>query len=137
RRLNPSDFFTRLYFCARGRAVSQDAMTALRGETKRWLDASDLWKTAALDLAAVRQTRIAFDARRDAMHPFGEYEFALCVPLAAPLRLSATDWEKALASPALVWMSRLLGVDATDATDETPWSLATGQWVHAWLRAIS
>ncbi len=137
RRLNPSDFFTRLYFCARGRAVSQDAMTALRDETKRWIDASDLWKSAAPDLASVRQTRIAFDARRDAAQPFGEYEFALRNPLAAPLRLSATDWEKALTSPALVWMRRLLGVEAGDATDKTPWSLATGLWVHAWLRAIS
>ena len=136
RRLNPSDFFTRLYFCARGRAVSQDAMLALRAETKRWLDASALWPSAARDLASVRQTRIAFDARRDPAEKFGEYEFALRSPL-TPLRLSATDWEKALTSPALVWMRRLLGIAAPDETDETPWSLATGQWVHAWMRAIS
>ena len=137
RRLNPSDFFTRLYFCARGRAVSQEAMTALRTETARWLDAGGSWKKAAPDLAAVRQTRLAFDARRDAAQPFGEYEFALRTPPAAPLRLSATDWEKALASPALVWMKKLLAVEPRDAADETPWSLATGQWVHQWLRAIS
>ncbi len=137
RRLNPSDFFTRLYFCARGRAVSQGSMTALRTETRRWLDASGLWKTSAPDLAAVQQTRAAFDARRDPAQPFGEYEFSLRTPLAAPLRLSATDWEKALTAPALIWMRRLLGVDANADSDETPWSLATGQWVHAWLRKIS
>ena len=137
RRLNPSDYFTRLYFCARGRAVSQEAMTALRTETARWLDAAGLWKKAAPDPAAVRQTRLAFDARRDSTQPFGEYEFALRTPPAAPLRLSATDWEKALASPALIWMKKLLAVEPRDAADETPWSLATGQWVHQWLRAIS
>ena len=137
RRLNPSDFFMRLYFCARGRAVSQDSMTGLRVETKRWLDASGLWKTSAPDLAAVQQTRTAFDARRDAAQPFGEYEFALRNPLAKPVRLSATDWEKALTAPALIWMRRLLAVDANADSDETPWSLATGQWVHAWLRKIS
>ena len=133
RRLNPSDFFTRLYFCARGRAVSQEAMTALRTETACWLISSGLWEKAAP--AAMPQTRLAYDTRRDAAQPFGEYEFALRTPL--PLRLSATDWEKALASPALIWMGKLLGVTARDASDETPWSLATGQWVHQWLRAIS
>ena len=137
RRLNPSDFFTRLYFCARGRAVSQGSMTELRAETKHWLDASSLWKNRAPDLAAVQQTRIAFDARRDATKPFGEYEFSLRAALADGLRLSATDWEKALTTPALVWMRRALGVAAANDSDETPWSLATGQWVHAWLRAIS
>ena len=136
RRLNPSDFFTRLYFRARARAVSQDAMTALRDETARWLDSGGLWKRPAPDLATVQQTRIAFTARRDAAQPFGEYEFALRTPL-APLRLSATDWEKAITSPALIWMGELLGLAARDAGDETPWSLATGQWVHAWLRGIS
>ena len=136
RRLNPSDFFTRLYFCARGRAVSQDAMLALRAETNRWIEAGGLWQSRAADTASVRQTRIAFDARRAPAQKFGEYEFALRTPL-APLRLSATDWEKALSSPALVWMRRLLGVVASDESDETPWSLAAGQWVHAWLRAIS
>ena len=137
RRLNPSDFFTRLYFCARGRAVSQDAMTALRDETARWLAAGGLWKKSVPDLAAGQQTRTAFNARRDAAQPFGEYEFALRTPLARPVRLAATEWENALKTPALVWMGDLLGVAASDAGDETPWSLATGQWVHQWLRAIS
>lgn len=136
RRLNPSDFFTRLYFRVHHRAVSQDAMTALRDETARWLDTAALWKKPAPDLAPVQQTHTAFTARRDTTQPFGEYEFALRTPL-APLRLSATAWENALTSPALIWMHKLLGVSARDAGDETPWSLATGQWVHAWLRAIS
>ncbi len=137
RRLNPSDYFTRLYFCARGRAVSQGSMTALGDETKRWLAVSGLWKRVAPDLAAAQQTRVAFTARRDATQPFGEYEFSLRKPLAHAPRLSATEWEKALTAPALIWMRRLLGVDANADSDETPWSLATGQWVHAWLRALS
>ena len=134
RRLNPSDFFNRLNFRARGRSLSQDAMSALRDETARWLAAGGLWKKPTL--ADAPQTRAAFTARRDAARPFGEYEFAFRTP-PAPLRLSATDWERVFASPALVWMGRVLGVSARDAGDETPWSLAAGQWVHAWLRAIS
>ena len=137
RRLNPSDFFTRLYFCARGQAVSEDAMGALRTETSRWLTAGGLFQTIAIDPLTGQQTRVAFDARRDAKRPFGEYEFALRAPLPKPLRLTATQWESAFASPALVWMNRLLGVAGRDAGDETPWSLATGQWVHHWLHAIS
>ena len=134
RRLNPSDFFNRLYFRARGRSLSQDAMSALRDETARWLATGGLWKK--LPFTDAPQTRLAFTARRDSAQSFCEYEFALrATP--APLRLSATDWEKVFKSPALVWMGRLLGVAARDAGDETPWSLATGQWVHAWLRAIS
>ncbi len=137
RRLNPGDLFTRLYFCARGQAVSEDAMSALRTETARWLTAGGLQKTIAIDPLAGQQTRLAFDARRNAAQPFGEYEFALRTPLSKPLRLAATQWESAFASPALVWMNRLLGVAGRDAGDETPWSLATGQWVHHWLHAIS
>ncbi len=137
RRLNPGDFFTRLYFCARGRALSQEAMGALREETARWLDAAAFRARPAPDLASVQATRTAYDARRDTAQPFGEYEFSLREPPADPLHLAATEWENALRTPALVWMRRLLGVDAADSADETPWSLATGQWVHQWLRAIA
>jgi len=135
RRSNPSDFFTRLYFCARGRAVSQEAMSALRAETVRWLATAGC--TTAPALTPTPATRRAFDTRRDRTQPFGEYEFALRAPPANPVRLAATAWESALAAPALVWMQNRLGIAASATVDETPWSLAAGQWVHQWLRAIS
>ncbi len=137
RRLNPSDFFTRLFFCARGRAISQETMNALQTETDAWLAASGLSDGAETDGGSVAETRIAFDARREAGRPFGEYEFGLRAPLAQPIRLAATAWENALKSPALAWMNTLLGVGARGADDETPWNLAIGQWVHQWLRTIS
>ena len=136
RQFNPGEFFTRLYFCARGRAVAHDTMTALRHETARWLAASGLWKTPAPDLAPAQSTRRAYDARRAAGQPFGEYEFALRTPPHPPLRLAAKRWEDALASPAEVWLGAVLGVAARGGDDETPWALAQGNWVHDWLRAI-
>jgi hypothetical protein len=139
RALNPSDFFTRLYFCARGKAVSLTAMNALEAETARWQEKG--W-TQALTVPrpskSVHQTRVAFDARRDASEPFGEYEFALKERLARPIKLSATRWERALTSPASVWMNHLLGVEPRDdGTNGDGWGLATGQWVHRWLGAVS
>jgi hypothetical protein len=137
RPFNPGEFFTRLYFCARGRAVAKDTMTALYAETARWLAASGLWRTPAPDLADVQPTRRAYEARRASGQPFGEYEFALRTPPQPPLRLAAKRWEDALASPAEVWLAAVLGVAASGADDETPWALAQGNWVHDWLRAIA
>jgi len=137
RQFNPGEFFTRLYFCARGRAVAQDTMTALHAETTRWLAAGGLWKPAAPDLAAVQPTLRAYAARRTAGRPFGEYEFALRTPPQPPLRLAARRWEDALASPAEVWLGAVLGVAAAGGDDETPWALAQGNWVHDWLRALA
>ena len=95
-------------------------MSALHDETRRWLDASGLWESVPLDAADVQQTRTAFAARRKAAQPFGEYEFALRTPIEPPFRLAATDWEKALKTPALVWMRHRLGVEPRDDSDETP-----------------
>jgi len=137
RRLNPGEFFNRLHFQAHGRAISHEGLTALREETARWLTESALWPTPQPELESLRQTRIAFDARRTAAQPFGIYEFALGTTPSHPLHLSATDWEKALRQPAQIWMKHLLGVSDATTSDETPWSLAIGQWVHHWLRALA
>jgi hypothetical protein len=39
----PGEFFARLYFCARGRAVSPGIMAALQADTSQWLDSSARW----------------------------------------------------------------------------------------------
>lgn len=137
RPLNPSEFFTRVHFCARGRAVSQQTLASLHQETARWLATVSYWPAPVPALDAVRQTRIAFEARRDATHPFGEYEFALRTALPRALRLAATSWEKALVAPSQIFLSTALGVEATDIEEETPWALAHGSWVHRWLSAIT
>jgi len=137
RPLNPSEFFTRLHFCARGRAVSQQTLTNLHDETVRWLGTAALLPAPVSDPAAVQQTRIAFDARRAASYPFGEYEFALRGAPPRPLRLAATSWETALAAPTQIFLSAVLGVSATNTQEETPWALAHGSWVHRWLSVIT
>ena len=137
RRLNPGEFFNRLHFRIRGRAISQEGMNALREETTRWLATAALWPEPPVDREAIAPTRRAFEARRDATQRFGGYEFALGTPPAQPLNLSATDWDKVFSQPAQIWMKHLLGVSASGASDETPWSLAIGQWVHHWLRGLA
>ena len=137
RPFNAGEFFAHLYFCARGRAIAQDTMTALHAETARWIAASGLWKASAPDLATVQPTRRAHDARRAPGQPFGEYEFALRNPPQPPLRLAAKRWEDALASPAEVWLRAVLGVAGESGDEETPWALAQGNWVHDWLRALA
>ncbi len=133
RSANPSDFFTRLYFRARGKAVSQATMDRLHAQTHSWLAGSE--RKAEAVPSGLRQTRIAYDARRQDDCPFGEYEFALRIPRAAPVTLAATALERALTSPALVWMNAYLGVSPEDE-DIQAWSLATGKWAHRWLARI-
>jgi len=137
RPLNPSEFFTRLHYGARGRAVSQQTLTALQAETARWLSGDAPGEAPASDPAAVRQTRAAFDARREAGHPFGEYEFALRSAPAPPLCLAATQWESALTAPAQMFLAAILGVEASQSDEETPWALAQGTWVHRWLSVFT
>lgn len=137
RPLNPSEFFTRLYLCARGRAVTHQTMVALRGETAEWLKNVALPQPTRAPSSTVEQTRIAFAARRARDLPFGEYEFALREPPLERPSLAATQWERALSQPAIVWMSHFLGVGARDDGLEDPWSTARGKWAHRWLAAAS
>lgn len=135
---NASEFFVAHYHAARGRVASHETMLVLREETARWLATTKDEAATPGPSSFAEQTRRAFDARRDRAQPFGEYEFARRTPPARPLRLTATDWEKALASPAAAWLQHVLGVAPPDeAAGETPWSQAIGSWVHRWLAAIA
>jgi hypothetical protein len=132
---NPSEFFTRLYFDARSEGPSQRAMAILQQETRAWLQerAAKRDKTMTTDML---QTGIAYVKRRGRDTKFGEYEFALRESSAGAVSLSATDWEKTIKTPALIWMRRFLGVEANE--DEfVDWNLAVGQWVHRWLARIA
>jgi hypothetical protein len=137
RPLNPSEFFSSLHFAARGRAVSQQTLSALQTETSRWVSQSGVWKAPPPPASSVQATRQAFDARRDADQPFGEYEFALQSKPHVPLRLTATDWESAISSPAPVFLKVVLRVSPKDQDDETPWARTQGTWVHRWLSVLA
>ena len=137
---NPSDFFLRLYFTARGQAVSQEVMRTLEETTRVWLQNSPALAGALdsgtavsdpSDSADVAKTRVAYDARRRPGNS-GEYEFALLKPLERAISVRITDWENALRTPALVWMKIFLGVEPDGESDDG-WSRSIGQWVHSWL----
>lgn len=128
---NPSEFFTRLYFTARGHALSQATFAVLQEETQRWLGGKGAKTQAGSD---IQQTRVAYDRRR-ALTAAGEYDFALREPPVNRVRIAATSWEYAIKNPALVWMKAFLGVEPEDEDERS--ALATGQWVHRWLGAIS
>ena len=133
--VNPSDFFARLYFSARGAALSQNEIARIYKHTRDWLVQIDLFK-AVEPKTDVRRTEAAYRARRRPDTEFGEYEFAFRKHSPPPPKsLSATDIGNALKRPALVWMKAFLGVEAEELNGGS-WSLATGQWVHRWLAMI-
>src|SRR6266480_3502083 len=127
---NPSECFTELHLKTRGEPLTQTTLKNLQRATAL------LPKPAAVG-TDVQQTLIAFNTRRDASKPAGEYDFALRsndsyrpVPT-----LSVSDLERMVSSPAIIWMKRYLGVEAPDDT-ANPWPATTGKWVHKWLANI-
>lgn len=133
---NPSEFFGRLYHEVHGQSVSQPAMRALHEQTRAWLGDANLNPPRRYEQTpSVLQTRVAYDARCDENSVSGEYDFALREPPDAIMPLSVSDAETMLASPALIWMERYLGVEGEeDAT--YVWNATVGKWTHAWLAAI-
>lgn len=128
---NPTDFFSRLYFDARGRGVSQQTLQALEGKARQWLGDWSPVDAQKTDSISVGRTRYAYDMRRQS-RAFGEYEFVLRSAPERPVTLRVTDWEAAVKWPAIRWMQIFLGVDP-DSESGDAWATATGQWVHRWL----
>ena len=129
---NPNEFFSSLYFKAHGRGVSQQTLQSLEQQTRDWLKDWSPVDAQKVDSISVGRTRYAFDARRQ-LRPAGEYEFALRSPPSDQEKsLRVTQWERALRSPAIVWMEIFLDVTPDD-DDGNAWAVATGQWVHRWL----
>lgn len=133
--VNPSEFFARLYFNARGVALSQGETERIHARTVDWLTRAVQTKKPSV---RVDQTLIAYQARRRPEQPSGEYEFAFPkdLPPRQPVSLSATDAAKIFTAPALSWIKNFLGVKS-DEGDVVSWNLATGQWVHRWLASVS
>jgi len=136
--INPSEFFARLFFNARGDALSQREIERIHARTVDWLARIDLVPETKPDIADLDQTAVAYHARRRPEQPFGEYEFAFRknLPPSKQISLSATDAARLLTSPALVWMKNFLRVESEEG-DVISWNLATGQWVHRWLAAVA
>jgi PD-(D/E)XK nuclease superfamily len=127
---NPSECFTELYLKTRGGPLTQATLKNLQRATA-------LLPKPATVATDVQQTLIAFNTRRDSFKPAGEYDFALRsnesyrpVP-----KLSVSDLQGMLSSPAIIWMKRYLGVEAPEDA-ANPWAATTGKWVHHWLANI-
>jgi PD-(D/E)XK nuclease superfamily len=133
---NPSEFLNHAYHRAQGRPLSQQQMRALRTATRKWLDATPF--KPAIELAetpAIRQTRLAYDARR-VIAPSGEYDFALRTAPGKIEPLSVSEVEAMLKAPAIVWMRRYLGVEGEEDSAYA-WNATVGKWTHDWLENLS
>jgi hypothetical protein len=133
---NPSELFSQIYFATHRAPLSQDAMLRLREQTCAWLEEQRLVDSPTPSNSDAAQTRVAYDTRRQADAPFGEYEFALRKPIDREITLRVTEWERAIKAPALIWMKKYLGVESQEP-DLNQWNLATGIWVHDWLAGIA
>lgn len=136
--INPSEFFARLFFNARGEALSQREIERIYAGTLDWLARADLISETKPDIPDLDQSAVAYHARRRPEQPFGEYEFAFRkdLPPSKQISLSATDAARLFSSPALVWMKNFLRVESEEG-DVVSWNLATGQWVHRWLATVA
>jgi hypothetical protein len=133
---NPSELVSQIYFSSRKAVLSQETMQALREQTRAWLDRQSLFEASAQVAPDIRQTRVAYDARRRTDQPAGEYDFALREPIDREITLRATEWNQITKQPALIWLNAFLGVENPER-DFNQWNAATGNWVHCWLAQIS
>src|SRR6267143_987629 len=132
---NPSELFSQAYFVARNAPLSQETIEMLQEKTSAWLKDQELFESAPAADAEIDQTRIAYEARRTEGE-FGEYEFALREPIDREITLRATEWDKVVKTPALIWLKKYLGVENQEP-DLNQWNAATGTWVHGWLAEIA
>ena len=134
---NPSELFTRHYQEAYNSPLTQKAMSQLQARTRTWLDETrDPKKSYAPRSPKTEPTRIAYDARRDPNVRSGEYDFAFrSKPTVIPT-LGVTEFEQLIATPALVWWKKYLGIKAPDKSGNV-WNTSSGKWVHDWLAAIA
>jgi hypothetical protein len=101
---------------------------------RRGREHAAIFPRSPLDAQAIQATSLAHAARRNAEVPFGRYEFAFTRPPAAPVQLPCKVWENALAHPAGVWLSHIVGVEAW-LEGSLSWKLSLGTWTHRWLSA--
>lgn len=132
---NPSELLNQIYFSSRKTVLSQETMQQLREQTRAWLNRQLLSEARTESTPDIRQTRVAYNARRRADHGAGEYDFALREPIDREITLRATEWDKVVKQPALIWLHAFLGVENPER-DFNQWPMTTGNWVHGWLARL-
>ncbi|MDQ6624909.1 MAG: PD-(D/E)XK nuclease family protein, partial [Verrucomicrobiota bacterium] len=134
---NPSELLTQVYQHTHQKPLTHSTMSGLQRATAAWLQsARSLTSKGELPSVQIEQTRVAYDSRRDPEQPAGEFDFAFRAPPARVPVFSVSDLEKLVSQPALIWLKKYLGVEAAAETG-SPWSAATGMWVHHWLANIA
>jgi hypothetical protein len=137
RTLLPSDVFSHAYQRKTGRVLDEDAFRQLARSTADWCRAHEsLLRPGenSADDSEIAATRLAYQARRDPLQPFGPYEFSYAEPPSKPIQLACKEWETALNHPASVWLEEIVGVGAWPE-GKLAWPRAAGTWVHRWLAA--
>ncbi len=133
---NPGEFLNRAYHEAHGQSLSQGQMRDLRTATRRWLDGAPRDPSpGTIETPEIRQTRIAYDARR-VIAASDEYDFALRTTPNDIAPLSVSEVEEMLKAPAIVWLKRYLGVVGEEDAGYA-WNATVGKWTHAWLASLS
>jgi hypothetical protein len=133
---NPSEFLNRAYYAAHEHSLSQQQMRALRTAARRWLDRTSLEPQIELiETAGIRQTRVAYEARRR-IAASNEYDFALRGAPEQIEPLSVSEIEGMLKAPAIVWLRRYLGVEGEEDSAYA-WNATVGKWTHDWLANVS
>jgi len=137
RRRVPGDIFSGIYFCCRGRPLTEAELDRLQAHTEQYITQSVALVNEPPpppELPPPEKAAAAFLRRRDPERPFDQYTFCLSRPPPQPLRLHAKEWEEALQHPPLVWMRRLLGVEPLRPRLEAEnWAVTVGTLVHEWL----
>ncbi len=129
----PSDFFSHAWQVKTGQVLDDAMLRDLVLKTaRRCGEHAAVFPSAPVEAQSIQATHLAYAARRNAELPFGRYEFAFTQPPAAPVQLPCKEWENALAHPAAVWLSHIVGVDAWPEGGLS-WKLSLGTWTHRWL----
>jgi len=133
RNLLPSDFFSHAWQMKTGQVLDDLMFRDLAEKTaRRCREHHLLFLQRADERQGIETTKVAYDSRRDPERPFGRYEFAYASPPDSPVQLSCKEWETALAHPASVWLSKLVGASPWPE-GSLSWKLSLGTWTHRWL----
>lgn len=140
--LAPNEFISRLYQITKGQALdearAEDLCVAAEAVARRALGSvAMVGPENAMEEVSIAQTVRAYVERREPEQPFGEYEFSLRESMPTPLRLSCSEWESVLGSPATMWMRKFLRVAPVEAlTLESMLLPMRGTWTHRWLAEL-
>ena len=135
RNLLPSDFFGHAWQMKTGQVLDDLMFRDLADKTtQRCREHVPLFPKNPPESQSIEATQAAYETRHNSEIPFGRYQFAYAQTPESPIQLSCKEWETALAHPASVWLSNLVGASPWPEGG-LRWRQALGTWTHRWLSA--